>query len=289
MIAVLNQYWADHASDRKGHVTIKWVLGMLQKALGRDLKASELTNGALMDYRAKRRGQGTKAHSVNREFAYLRAAYEHCARFHGQPLPKIDWKGLKAIEPPGRIRFLSTTEYQALMAVAHEAIRPIILCAVTTGLRQGNIMALDWQQVNLAERVIQVKRTKAGRAHMVRIGAPLMAALSRTPPEKRRGRVFDRTNFKRRWLSALSDAKIEDFRFHDLRHTFASWARMDGADLADLKEALDHSSIGSTLRYAHVQPETHRTAFDRVSDRLMGTIQGTEALKTAENSGTSSD
>jgi integrase len=87
----------------------------------------------------------------------------------------------------------------------------------------------------------------------------------------------------------LEAAGIEDFRFHDLRHTFASWARIDGADLADLKEALDHSSIGMTMRYAHIQPETHRTAFDRVSDRLGGTIQGTELQKTAENSGKSSD
>lgn len=281
LLAVLNQYWGDHASDRRGHVTIKRALGLLQKTLGRDLMASELTNGALMDYRAKRRGEGVLPHSVNREFAYLRAAYEHCARFHDQPLPRIDWKGLKAKEPPGRTRFLSMPEYDALMAVAHESLRPIILCAVTTGLRRENIRSLDWQQVKLEERVIQIRRTKAARAHTVKAGGPLMAALSRTPPEKRRGRVFDWTNFKRRWMAALAEAGIEDFRFHDLRHTFASWARIDGADLADLKEALDHSSVTMTMRYAHIQPETHRTAFDRVSERLAGTFQGTAHDKTA--------
>lgn len=281
LLTVLNTYWREHGSDRRGHVTIKRNLGLLQKALGKDLVASKLTNGALMDYRAKRRGQGVKAHTVNREFAYLRASYEHCARFHGQSLPKVDWKGLKAKEPPGRTRFLSTEEYDALMKVAHESLRPILICAVSTGLRKADIMALDWKQVTLGERIIQIKRTKAGRAHTVKIGGPLMAALSRTPEDRRRGRVFDRTNFKRRWAAAVEAAKLEDFRFHDLRHTFASWARIDGADLADLKEALDHSTVGMTMRYAHIQPETHRTAFDRVSDRLLGTIQGTLDEKSA--------
>lgn len=283
LLTIFNTYWREHASDKKGFATIETNLGLLQKALGKDLTASGLTNGALMDYRAKRRGEGVKAHTVNREFAYLRAAYEHCARFHGQPLPKIDWKGLKAKEPPGRIRFLSSEEYAVLMERAHESIRPIILCAVTTGLRKDNILTLDWKQVKLVERVIQIKRTKAGRAHSVKIGAALMAALSRTEPDKRRGKVFNLTNFRRRWMAAVKDAKLEDFRFHDLRHTFASWARIDGADLADLREALDHSTLAMTVRYAHIQPETHRTAFDRVSDRLVGTKPGTEASKTAVN------
>lgn len=283
LLTVLNTYWHEHGKDRRGHVTIKRNLGLLQKALGKDLTAAKLTNGALMDYRAKRRGEGIKAHTVNREFAYLRAAYEHCARFHGQPLPRIDWKGLKAKEPPGRTRFLSLDEYGALMAAAHESLRPIILCAVTTGLRKGNILTLEWRQVKLADRVMQIKRTKAGRAHSVKICGALMATLSVTPIEQRKGRVFDLTNLRRRWKAALEDVGLEDFRFHDLRHTFASWARIDGADLADLKEALDHSSVAMTMRYAHIQPDTHRTAFDRVSDRLLGTIQGTQAGKRAEN------
>lgn len=282
LLAVLNAYWHERAKDRKGHATIETALGNLQLSLGKLTKASDLTNGALMDYRAKRRGEGVEAHTVNRDFAYLRAAYTHCARFHHQPQPRIDWKGLRAKEPPGRTRFLSKVEYQVLMAAAHESLRPIIVCAVSTGLRQGNIFSLDWRQVNLGERVIQIV-VKGDKRHTVRIGSALLAVLARTPPEQRRGKVFDTTNWRRRFAAALKAAKIDDFRFHDLRHTFASWARIDGADLADICEALNHSGIGMTMRYAHIQPETHRTAFDRVSDMVLGTIAGTDTQKTAEN------
>lgn len=269
LLAVLNRYWDEKVKFARSSKTIHTHFAELQSGLGKGLRTSKLTAGALMDYRARRRGNGVKAHSVNREFAYLRAAYEHCHRFHGQQKPVIDWKGLRAAEPPGRIRFLSREEYDGLMAVAHKDIRPIILCAVTTGLRQNDVLSLDWRQVKLDERVIQFKRIKGNKAHSVRIAPALMAALSTTAPDKRKGKVFDTTGFRRRWYKAIADAKLDDFRFHDLRHTFASWARQAGADIADICEALNHSSISMTMRYAHIKADTHLTAFDRVSAVLL--------------------
>jgi integrase len=280
LLMTLNAYWHEGAKDRRSCVTIEATLANLQRILGKNTRTSRLTNGALMDYRAKRRGEGLKLHSINREFAYLRAAYEHCRRFHHQPLPAIDWKNLKAKEPPGRTRFLSREEYDRLVAAADPSVRPVIICAVTTGLRRDNILSLDWSQVKLAERVIQV-RVKGNKAHTVRVTPLLIAALSTTPPAERRGRVFDRTNFRKRWDAALATAKIEDFRFHDLRHTFASWARQAGADLADICEALNHSSVSMTMRYAHIKPDQHITAFDRVSASLSDTISVTSTEKSA--------
>jgi integrase len=267
LLAVLNAYWAEHAKFKRSATMIEAHLAELQAGLGGATIASKLTPGALMDYRARRRGRGCQAHTVNRDFAYLRAALEHC-RQHGVQMPAIDWKKMKAAEPPGRIRFLSRDEYDALMAVAHAELRPIILCAVTTGLRSGDIQRLDWRQIKLGERLIQIKRTKANKALQIRISAALMAHLSTIPAEKRRGKPFVWTGFRRRWEKALRDAKIEDFRFHDLRHTFASWARQAGADLADICEALGHASISMTMRYAHIKPDEHLTAFDRVSAML---------------------
>lgn len=276
LLTVLNAYWHEHAKDKRGHKTIQTNLAVLQKALGKDLRTSKLTNGALMDYRAKRRGENIQHQTVNRELAYLRAAYEHCHRLHHQPLPNIDWKALKAKEAPWRQRFLSRAEYDALMKVAHESIRPIILCAVTTGLRKDNILTLDWRQVKMEERIIQMT-VKGGKRHSVRIGNALMAALSALPGTS--GRVFDGTNFRKRWDAAVEAAKLEDFRFHDLRHTFASWARQKGADIADISDALGHSSISMSMRYAHVKPEEQVTAFDRVSEAVLAQSGAQKARK----------
>lgn len=281
LLAVLNSYWQERGSDKKGHKTIFTNLAMLQQALGKDLRTSKLTNGALMDYRAKRRGEGVQHHTVNRELAYLRAAYEHCHRLHHQPLPNIDWKMLKAKEPAWRTRYLSNEEYRRLMDKAHESIRPIILCAVATGLRKDNILTLDWRQVKLEERWIHVT-VKGGKRHSVKINSALMAALSTLPGRK--GRVFDTTNFRKRWDAAVKAAKLEDFRFHDLRHTFASWARQRGADIADVSDALGHSSISMSMRYAHVKPDEHLTAFDRISDAF-GHNSGHNAVRNGGKQG----
>lgn len=285
---VFGAYWEERGKHLRSWRTVEYQLGKLSDYLGKDLRVSRLTAGALMDYKARRRGDGLQPHTVNRELAVLRAAINHAHKIHAQPMPTsgIPWGDLQAKEPPHRIRFLSREEYDDLMAAAHESLRPIILCAITTGLRKDNILTLDWRQVKLEQRLILIKRTKGNRSHSVRIAPALMAALSTMP--RREGRVFDLTNFRKRWDKAVTDAGLDDFRFHDLRHTFASWARMAGADLADLKEALDHTTLAMTVRYAHIKPDEHRTAFDRVSETILAQSAShslEKRRKTADNAG----
>lgn len=290
---VLSTYWNEHAKDTASAYAIEGNFADLQRLLGKGKKTSELTNGNLMDYRAKRRGerrigkngkpirQHPKGHTINREFAYLHAAYKHCHLYHKQPMPDIDWKELKAAEPTWRRRFLGREEEApSLMAVMPINVREIVICAIVTGLRKGNILRLNWDQVNLAERAITVT-VKGGKEHIVKIPPALMAILSTRP--KRVGKVFDITNFRKRWQASLVAAGLKNFRFHDLRHTFASWARKNGADLPTLKEALNHSDISMTMRYANVEPDEVETTFDGVSSTLLGTIADTSTQKTAEN------
>ncbi len=156
------------------------------------------------------------------------------------------------------------------MEAAHETLRPVIIAAVTTGLRRANLLTIEWHQVDLARGNITIPRSKGRKPIVVRIVPALRAALGRTVAKDRFGRVFDRTNFRKRWDAARAEANLVDFRFHDLRHTFASWARQNGADLADICDALHHSGIAVTMRYAHIKPDSATTAFDRVSDMLPG-------------------
>jgi integrase len=246
--------------------TISYQLERLSEYLGPNTLLTAITPAMLTAYHRRRVGDGIKEHSANREIVILRAALQHAHNIHGQQIAEIQWSKVRKPEPPGRTRFLSREEYDALMRAAHEALRPIILCAVATGLREGNILDMDWRQVKLGERLIQM-RVKGNKQHAVRITPALLAALSTMP--RRSGLVFDRTNFRRRWVAAVKAAGLEDFKFHDLRHTFASWARQAGADIADVCEALGHSDISMTMRYAHIKPDAHDTAFDRVSAAMM--------------------
>jgi integrase len=261
---ILGTYWEAKGKHQKGWKTVFKQFECLSDIIGADTPVTDIDASRLVDYRAKRRGAPPKGRkieerTVNRDFAMLRAAMTHCARLHGQPVPMIDWKALRAREAAWRKRFLSMDEWDALRA-AYPGIVPILLCAVTTGLRRANILNLTWAQVKLDRRLILLG-VKGGKEHSVRIAPALMAVLSRTPAELRKGKVFDTTNFRRRFKAALDAAEIENFKFHDLRHTFASWARQAGADIADICDALGHSSISMSMRYAHIKPDESVTAF----------------------------
>jgi len=290
---VMSTYWTEHAQFKASAEMILRNFADLQRLLGKGTKTSELTNPDLIYYRAKRRGerrigkdkkpirQRPKDYTINRELAYLHAAFTHCHVLHGQPMPTIRWKELRAAEPPWRRRFLGRDdEAPALMNVMPQNVREIVICAIVTGLRKGNILRLDWSQVSLAERAITV-RIKGNKEHVVRIPPALMAILS--TKAKREGKVFDTTNFRRRWEASMKGAGLRNFRFHDLRHTFGSWARKNGVDLPTLKEAFNHSDISMTMRYANVEPDEVETTFDGVSATLLGTLAGTLPSKTAEN------
>jgi integrase len=259
----LGAYWQEHAKHtRSGASFVFGKLEALSRILGPDTLIADLTNATLMDYRAKRRGEGLQAHSVNRDLACLHAALRHAKEMHGQQVPALAWSKVRTPEPPSRVRFLSPDEYARLMAASDPAMQRIVAFAVATGLRKDNVLSLDWREIDLSSSRITVT-VKGGDLHSIRMTPQVRAMLA--VDQVRKGRVFDTTNFRRRWAKAVKDAALEDFRFHDLRHTFASWARMAGADLADICEALGHSSVAVTMRYAHIEPEHHTTAFDRVS------------------------
>lgn len=275
----LARYWSDHAKDKADSGTILTKLAKLREHLGSETWLSALTSEMMMEYRRKRKGEGLKPQSVNRDLAYLKAALNHAHNVYGKPPANIAWTKVRVAEPPGRIRFLSREEFDRLLAVAHPSIRPIIIFAVATGLRKENILSLTWEQVDMGAGIV-TRRIKGNKEHIVRITPPLRAMLGTLG--EREGAVFDRTNFRKRWDAALTAAKIPNFKFHDLRHTNASWARQAGADIADICDALGHSSVAVTMRYAHIQPEEHVTAFDRVSERLWSHSASQSAKKAGE-------
>lgn len=256
-------YWEEHAKFKRSSMFVFRKLDALSRLLGADTMIADLTNANILDYRAKRRGEGLQPQSINRDFNCLKAALNHARVMHAQEVPALAWKRLRAKEPPNRIRFLSRDEFEVLLSVSDPELRRIIQFAVATGLRKDNVLSLDWREVDLSSAMVTVT-IKGDKLHTVRLTPPMRAMLATS--NTRRGRVFNITNFRRRWDAAVMDAKLHDFRFHDLRHTFASWARMAGADLSDICEALGHSDVSVTMRYAHIEPTEHRSAFDRVSD-----------------------
>lgn len=174
-----------------------------------------------------------------------------------------------------RLRFLSLEEAIGLVSVCDEHLKPIVLTALSTGMRKSEIFKLTWDEVDLAHGFVLLSKTKNGERREIPIDDYLKAVFQRLPRRfvEKDGHkelvcyVFHDpktlkpyTDLKRSFATALKTAGITDFHFHDLRHTYASQMVMSGADIKTVQELLGHKDIKMTLRYAHLAPAHKRKA-----------------------------
>ena len=168
-------------------------------------------------------------------------------------------------EKGARLRFLDTNEIQLLLQASSEDFRPVLITALHTGMRRGEILNLKWDDVNLKNRIITVQESKSGKKRMIPVDDTLYQTLRPLRSRFHKGYVFPLPgkpekqwiDFRRRFRSAIRKAGIKDFRFHDIRHTFASHLVMNGVDIKSVQELLGHASLTMTMKYAHLAPD-HR-------------------------------
>jgi len=137
-------------------------------------------------------------------------------------------------------------------------LTPVVLLAMNTGLRRGELLSLQWSDIDLEAKVItiQARNAKNGRQRHVPMNAEALSVMTRWACQScGQGRVFQPNDPKKGWVALLHEAKISNFRFHDLRHDFASKLVRKGVDLNTVRELLGHADISMTLRYAHLAPD----------------------------------
>ncbi len=225
----------------------------LSEYLGNTL-ISDIAPCVIESYK-KRRLEKVKNVTVNRELACLRHMFNKA----------IDWgmietnpcKKVKLFkENNQRVRYLDNQEIDRLYINCSEHLKPIVMTALFTGMRKGEILKLKWEDVDLIRRIIYIVNSKNGEIREIPINDQLLKLLESL--ERKSQFVFVKedgkpyididTGFK----AALRRAKIDNFRFHDLRHTYVSHLVMSGVDLMTVKELLGHKTIKMTLRYAHL-------------------------------------
>ena len=214
---------------------------------------------------ATRRRAEVEPATVNRELSFLRRVFS-VAVANGL----VERNPVKAVkffhEPSGRVRFLTEDEEPRLREEVNSSQWQVVEVAFNTGLRQSEQFGLRWEHVNLANRVLTIPRSKHGGARHVPLNDTAMAILRSLPsrfhsrwvfPSRAGKTPLNATNFRQRVFNpAVLQAGIENFRWHDLRHTFASRLAMKGVDLNSIRELMGHKTLGMTLRYAHLSP-TH--------------------------------
>jgi integrase len=218
-----------------------------------------LTAKQVEDYKVKRRATVSPA-TVNRELALLK---HMCTK-------AVEWSYLKVNplrsvrllkEPPGRLRYLTWEEMGSLVEACSPHLRPIVVTAMHTGMRKSEILGLKWQDIDFGVKTMSVHRTKNNEPRVIPMNQTLYDELHNLPRRLHTPYVFCHENgerydeVKRSFKSACRKAGIIDFRFHDLRHTFASHLVMNGIDLKTVQYLLGHKDIRMTLRYAHLSGE----------------------------------
>lgn len=205
--------------------------------------------------------------SVNRELACLSHLFGKAVEWEmvdESPFRKM--RGLFFKENNKRTRFLAEEEIKKLLEVDYDGLppylKPIVATAIYTGLRKGEILNLKWKDVDLEHGMIYVRENKQNRLQVKMVNDDLMDILMKLPVKGdylfHDGEGKPIKDVKRTFQTALRRAGIEDFRFHDLRHTSCSYLTMRGAPIQAVQDHAGHSSIKMTMRYSHLSPQFRR-------------------------------
>ena len=229
----------------------------------------------LEKYQTKRIQEGKKPATINRHIATIKHMFTKAVEWdmlEEEFLKRI--RRVKLLEENNkRLRYLAIEECQLLIDSCSEHLRPLVITALHSGMRKGEILNLRWDRnIDLKHGFILLEKTKNAERREIPINdvlrETLQGALRRldVPYVFYHGihpRQFRdiRDSFRR----ACKKAGITDFHFHDLRHTFASHLVMAGVDLHTVQKLLGHKTITMTLRYAHLAPAHLKNAVDTLS------------------------
>lgn len=230
---------------------------------------------------AKRVKSTRSGPTVNRYLATLSA----CLGYGVKPLGWLERNPCERVskskENAGRVRFLDEAELPRLLAACrpHPDLYLAVVLSLTTGARQSEIMSLRWPQIDFTRRVITLKQgtTKNDDARALPLSGEAFTLLQARgkvrslhddrvfPPVSRKAEV---RNLREVWDRALKTAEITNFRWHDLRHTAASYLAMSGVSMVEIAKILGHRTLAMVARYAHLDPSHVVAVGDKLAARL---------------------
>ena len=272
--------YRDHSDTLPAGYTIAGQLEKL-RGLGDDRPLSKLGDELIAEYVLRRRAEPARGRkravanaTINNELTTLRAVINR-ARTWGVAVADIAWIKHRLAEAPPRRRYLSNDEERRLIEVLRPDMRPLVQFCLMTGARLGSARALTWDAVDYDAATITFRRMKGGGVHTIPITPSLRSLLAnergkhpiyvftyRCAEDRHDGTKgarrakgefypYSRDGWRRPWLTALKQAGIAGFRFHDLRHTTGSRVTR-AAGIAVARGLLGHTDIATTDRYSHV-------------------------------------
>ena len=227
-----------------------------------------ITPKIVAKYKLYRRENGASPSTINRELYMLSKAFNLAVK---------EWEWLKD-NPVSRVqkereynevdRWLAEDEERRLLGNSPDWLRKIIVFALNTGLRQDELLSLEWNRVNLLRKTIIIQKTKNNRPNTLPLNSIALNVLLKKHECKVRilkndlvfssqvGTKIGKRNLIRAFALALEKAEIKDFTYHCLRHTFATRLAQNGVDIYKIAKLLNHKDLKNTQRYSHHCPES---------------------------------
>ncbi len=206
-----------------------------------------------------KRSPEVSAHSVQKELSILKHLLRLAVEWEIVPFNVS--QGVKSPRvPPGRIRYLQPGELRTVLEASPEWLRPILALAACTGMRRSELLGLRWLDVDLAHGRVMLSQTKNGEGRIVYLNETARAAIASLPLTAGARstdllfRAYTGEQVSMAFARVCKKLGISDFRFHDLRHTAASWLRMQGADIHTVAQLLGHKDLRMAARYQHLSP-----------------------------------
>lgn len=281
---MMDKYLDEYSPQKrpKSHLRDKSLASHLKGYFG-ELTLSEISPKDIYAYKVMRREEEAAPKTINNELILMGHAYN---------LAMKEWEWIGS-NPVSRVskekvrnqveRWLTLKEEKKLLAASPGWLQQIIVFAVNTGLRQGEILDLRWPRVDLERKTLTILEQKNGCRDVLPLNDNAVAVLkSRSKVRSlktdhvffgKAGEKFDARNLLRAFYAARKKVGLEDLRFHDLRHTFATRLVQAGIDIYTVQKLGRWKTIQMVMRYAHHYPESLRPgvkALDRMESDSHG-------------------
>jgi integrase len=273
--ALAERYREYAEPTKRSWPTERYMLRKLEAEFG-STSLADLSAWRIERWKAKRRKQVAPG-TVNRDLTLLKAMLTKAVAWKLlDRSPASDVRYLP--ENNARLRYLATDEIERLLSAARADVarwlEPAIIFAIHTGLRQGELLNLRWRDLDLTVGLLTVQLAKNNEKRHIPLNRDVREVVDTLPHYGEwvlawpwGDRVPDTTLYAA-FGRACHAASITDFRWHDLRHTFASHLVMAGVDLRTVQELLGHKSLEMTMRYSHLAPAHKAAAVEKLAQAL---------------------
>jgi integrase len=228
----------------------KYMLRTALDVIGRTVRLEDLSTADIQRFVTVRQKAGIAPGTINREITIITAMHNHATEVWEYPTKAIAWKRVKPEIPKRLPPSITIDMVRALVWNAPtDRVKSVIMMAFLTGLRRNEIIELEWKSVDLNRRTFRLigKGNKEAELPLSLAATSLLSSI----PRGSSSRVFNTENLRREWEAAREAAGLKSFRFHDLRHAFATLLSEAGAPIQHIQQGLRHSDVSTTSIYAH--------------------------------------